>query len=98
MEQVETNYTQEEVEYLNESIELGKSLDKLKKNKEYKKIIDSLFVEDATNMLVRNISYSKNKEDIYSQLEARSWFMRHIETIESNAINASQALAEMQGE
>lgn len=83
---------------LQEDIELGQALQKLKKNKDFKKIFLDMYLNDGSNYLTSNIAITKNREAVYEQLIARSWLYRFIHEIEARANDAALMLEQLNEE
>jgi hypothetical protein len=96
------------IEEANNNIELGKSLERLKKNRDFKKIIDKIFFEDGKKALWANIqAYEEaemlnkgsvkveNIDAFKGELEARLRFERFLTHVSNEAESAVVGLEEL---
>lgn len=93
MEQVE-NYTQQ----LNDMIELGESLQRLKKRKDFKRVIGDLYLSDGADILTRNLTRVKDEDKIIEQLKARSWLYDHFDRIDDDLLKAREEMSNLEVE
>lgn len=93
-EQVE--YNTQELQEIQYSIELGNSLDRLMKNKDFKKIMVDSFLESGTKLLTTNLPVSQNREALVEQIAARGYLYRFFDNIANDAMNARLAIAELE--
>lgn len=86
-------HTQEEIEH--SKLELADSLKRLTKNKDFKKIILEGFLEHGTINLTKNYTKIKPeyKEDVVTELNARSLLWRFLDNIEEEASSILEARA-----
>ena len=91
MNEQENNFTQEELEVLQHDVELGEALGRLYKNRDFKKLIVGLYMEDGEKFLIRNLPVAKDRTSIVEQMLSRGWFFRFLKDIEDSA---NSALAE----
>ena len=86
-------HTQEEIE--NSKLELAQELEKLYKDKRFKKIILEGYLENGSVFLTKNYTRVKEdqKESLVSQLEARSNLWKYLDTIEGEARDIMEARA-----
>ncbi len=97
MEQVQ-GYTPEEIQVIQDNVALGEAMNRLLKNKDFKKLFVKMFYEDGNQMLVNNLIKVKDKDKLYEQLVARSWFNGYIENILEQYQANLDALVEIQEE
>lgn len=98
-EQVE--YNTQELESLQNDIALGDAMDRLVKNRDFKKLVLDMYLKDGANMLCQNywkIKHRKegNLEFIQDGIQARSMFYGFMEDIQNNANGARYELASLQ--
>jgi len=79
-----------------EDIELGESLARLQKNKDYKRIIKDLFLDGGSINLTKNMVVVRDKEEIVEQIKARSYLYRFLMDIENQAIASIEALKDQE--
>lgn len=79
---------------LQEDIKLGDALRRLRKNKDFKLLIDELYLDTGIKHLVTNIPVVNSRESVHEQLTARSYLYRYLLEIEQNALSAIMALEE----
>lgn len=94
-EQVE--YNTQELESIQNDIALGDALDRLMKNKDFKKIILDMYLKDGADMLTRNYWKIKHRENgklefLQDGITARSMFYGFMEDIQTNANGAREEL------
>ena len=87
--------TPNEYEY---DIKLGEAITRLKKNKDFKLVINDLFLEGGAINLTKNINMVKDEEIVVNQIKARGYLYRFIMELEDNANGAREALLDMQQE
>ena len=80
------------------NLELGESLQRLKKNKDFKKLFLEMFLNQGCIILTKNMTVIKNEEVIFEELRARSYAYRFMTDIEQNYENAKFLLSEYQKE
>lgn len=90
MEQVDNN-----TPALKEIIALGDALARLKRNKDFKKIVSEMYLSGGADMLTRNMWKVKDKQVIFEEYQARSLLYKHFEMIENDA---ADAIEELKGE
>jgi hypothetical protein len=93
MEQVD-NYTQQ----LNDMVSLGESLQRLKKNKDFKKIVAELYLSDGADILTKNLVRVKDRENLMEQFVARSWLYDHFDRIDDEYSKALEELSNIDSE
>jgi len=89
--------TPEEIEQLQGDIDINKSLERLMKNKDFKKIILDMYLRDGAVLLTKNLWKIKTKKDanmdiINDAFISRSLLYGFFEDIERNANDALEAL------
>ena len=94
MEQVDNEYTQQ----LNDMISLGESLERLKKNRDFKRLILDMYLKDGSDILTRNLTRVNDKELLFEQFKARSWLYDHLDRIEDDYNTALETYQNLQGE
>lgn len=90
--------TPEQVQVMNEiqtDIKLGDALARLKKNKDFKLIIQDLFLDGGSISLAKNLVVLKDREKTIEQIAARGYLYRLLMEIE---YSAEQALFELQNQ
>jgi len=87
MEHVEDN-----TPALEEMITLGQALARLEKNRDFKKIVENLFLKDGADILTQNLWKVKDREKLYEEYMARSLLHKHFEMIRNDAISAAEEL------
>jgi hypothetical protein len=75
-------------------IELAESLKRLRKNKDFKRIIEELYLDGGSINLAKNIVVVKSQEDLVDQIKARGWLYRFLMEIEDAGYAAIEALKE----
>ena len=90
--------TNPEMQEINDAIELGEELAKLRKNKAFKKIIEDLYLDGGSINLAKNINVVKNQEAVVEQIKSRGFLYRFLMEIEEDHINAIEALKEYQAD
>ena len=98
MEQVD--YNTQELEVMQGDIALGDAMDRLMKNRDFKKLILDMYLKDGANMLMKNYWKIKHRENgklefIQDSINARSMLDGFIEDVQSNAIGARQEIASL---
>lgn len=83
---------------LQEDIRLGDALKRLRKNKDFKLLIQEAFLDVGVKYLTTNITAVRDKEAVYEQLTARSYLYRYLNELEQKAMNASIAMEEILAE
>jgi hypothetical protein len=89
----------EELAYLNDAISTAESMDKLLRNKDFKKIFIEGYIKDDMVQLGMNITNlpSEKRNHIVEAMLARGIFKQYIDGLMSTGINAKQQL-EQDGE
>lgn len=91
--------TPEDVQAMNEiqaDIKLGESLARLKKNKDFKAVIQDLFLDGGAVNLTKNINVVKNQDEVIEQIRSRGYLYRFLMEIEQNHNGAVQELIDLQ--
>lgn len=88
---------------LKADIELGLALQRLKKNKDFKKIILGMYLEDGSNIITQNLWKVKyrpngNMDLINDELTARSLLYKFFEEIEGKHLDAIEEIKQSQEE
>ena len=81
---------------LQEDIKLGEALKRLQKNKDFKALITEMYLDEGVKYLTTNIPVVRDREKAYEQITARGHLYRYLHEIESKALGAEQALAELE--
>lgn len=77
---------------LQEDIQLSEALIRLKENKDFKKLIEELYLDSGAINLTKNLAVVEKEEKIIEQYKARSWLYRFFIDIENNGLAAVEAL------
>jgi len=77
---------------LEDIISLGESLSRLKKNRDFKRIISELYLTGGADMLTQNLWKVKDKSVLFEEYAARSLLYKHFEMIENDAMSASDEI------
>jgi len=90
----------EEIAQVESDLELGQSLARLKNNRDFKKLILKMYLEDGAIMLTKNlkkIKYNSNaKMDIINdEYIARSSLYGFMDDIEANALSGAEYMKEL---
>lgn len=88
--------TPTEVQALNADIELGEAVKRLRKNKDFKKIIQGMYIDDGAKYLMQNYSVAKNRDSVEEQIMSRSHLYRFLSEVESSGDQALIELKDMQ--
>lgn len=93
MENEQVEYNTHELESLQSDITLGDALERLMKNRDFKKLITEMYLETGSNMLTQNYWKVKHRENgkldfIQDGLIARSMLYGFFEDIKNNANGA----------
>lgn len=101
MEQVD--YNTQELESLQNDMALGDCLDRLMKNRDFKRLILDMYLKDGSDMLTRNYWKIKHREGgkldfIQDGIIARSMLYGFMEDVQHNADGARQEIASLNEE
>ena len=93
----------DEISQLESDLELGQALSRLEKNRDFKRLISKMYLEDGAIMLTKNYCTIKHRDSgkmmiIEDELAARSLLMKFLSDIKENANGAGMVLKEMQEE
>lgn len=85
-----------EITELNLDIELAEALTRLQKNRDFKKIVQELFLDGGSQNLTKNLVVVKDKEEIIEQIKARGYLYRFFMDIQHSGESALMTLKELQ--
>lgn len=89
-----TEITHVELKQINDTIELGEALERLRENKDFKKIIQEFFLEGGAINLTRNLTFVKPEDEanLIEQIKARSYLFKFLDMIDNDTLDAREAL------
>lgn len=93
MSNEQANYSTQDLESLQADVALGDALDRLVKNRDFKKLILDMYLKDGADMLTRNYWKIKHRENgklefIQDGINARSMLYGFMEDVQTNAMGA----------
>lgn len=83
-----------EITELQNDIALAESVARLRKNKDFKKVIQELYLDGGAINLAKNINVVKDKDEVIDQIRSRGYLYRFLMEIEEAGISAIESLKE----
>jgi len=87
-----------EIIELTQDIEMADALKRLRNNKDFKKIVQELFLDGGCINLTKNIVVVKDKDEIVEQIKSRGYLYRFLMEIENAGASALEAIRMSQEE
>ena len=93
----------DEISQLESDRELGQALSRLERNRDYKKVIQSMYLDGGAITLTKNLKTTSdrpngNVQNLFAQLAARSDLYSFIGKIKEDGYAAAQVLSDYQQE
>lgn len=87
-----------DVQTYEQDIKLGEAVARLRKNRDFKKVVEELYLDGGAINLAKNINVVKDQDEVVNQIKARGYLYRFLMEIEHNAEASIEALKDSQEE